>query len=396
MWEDSSRFRHHVCRSVFKKRTRSVFVAGLKVKHPGLFRCVQERQKDQDLKGGILASTSSSKDMHQQLENVLASIDKRYGAGSVIRLSQSSVGIQGDVIDTGSIGLNSALGIGGYPKGRIVEIYGPESSGKTTLALQAVAAVQLSGGVAAFVDAEHAMDGSYAERLGVVPERLIVSQPDTGEQALDIVERLSGTGMVDLVVVDSVAALVPQAEIEGEMGDQQVGLQARMMSKAMRKLTSAVARTGCTLMFINQLRQKVGVRFGSNEVTTGGHALKYYSSLRLDVRRIGSVKSGEDFVGNRVRVRVVKNKMASPFRKAEFDIRFGEGVCLASELLDYGQQYGLIQRSGSWFSFGDVRLGQGRDRTRNFLLEHPAEFEELKAAVLLVLTKDGNADELES
>ena len=334
--------------------------------------------------------------MHQQLENVLASIDKRYGAGSVIRLSQSSVGIQGDVIDTGSIGLNSALGIGGYPKGRIVEIYGPESSGKTTLALQAVAAVQLSGGVAAFVDAEHAMDGSYAERLGVVPERLIVSQPDTGEQALDIVERLSGTGMVDLVVVDSVAALVPQAEIEGGMGDQQVGLQARMMSKAMRKLTSAVARTGCTLMFINQLRQKVGVRFGSNEVTTGGHALKYYSSLRLDVRRIGSVKSGEDFVGNRVRVRVVKNKMASPFRKAEFDIRFGEGVCLASELLDYGQQYGLIQRSGSWFSFGDVRLGQGRDRTRNFLLEHPAEFEELKAAVLLVLTKDGNSDELES
>ena len=376
---------------------RFVFVVALDAISLGSSRVVQARHKVQETNGGILATTNSNKtNKVKELENVLESIDKRYGHGSVMRLSQSSVGFQEAVVDAGSIGLNVAMGIGGYPKGRIVEIFGPESSGKTTLALQAVASVQRSGGVAAFVDAEHALDAAYADRLGVVSERLVVSQPDTGEQALDIVERLAGTGMIDLVVVDSVAALVPQAEIEGEMGDQQVGLQARMMSKAMRKLTSVVARTGCTLIFINQLRQKVGVRFGSNEITTGGHALKYYASLRLDVRRVGSVKSGECFVGNRVRVRVVKNKMAPPFQKVEFDIRFGRGVCLASELLDYGQQFGLVQRSGSWFSFGDTRLGQGRDRARDFLLENHAVMEEIRAAVMVLLRKPGEENVLAS
>jgi len=376
---------------------RFVFVVALDAINLGSSRVVQARHKVQETNGGILATTNSNKtNKAKVLENVLESIDKRYGHGSVMRLSQSNVGFQEAVVDAGSIGLNVAMGIGGYPKGRIVEIFGPESSGKTTLALQAVASVQRSGGVAAFVDAEHALDAAYADRLGVVSERLVVSQPDTGEQALDIVERLAGTGMIDLVVVDSVAALVPQAEIEGEMGDQQVGLQARMMSKAMRKLTSVVARTGCTLIFINQLRQKVGVRFGSNEITTGGHALKYYASLRLDVRRVGSVKSGECFVGNRVRVRVVKNKMAPPFQKVEFDIRFGRGVCLASELLDYGQQFGLVQRSGSWFSFGDTRLGQGRDRARDFLLENHAVMEEIRAAVMILLRKPGEENVLAS
>jgi recombination protein RecA len=326
------------------------------------------------------------------LDKAISNIEKTYGKGAVMRLSENGRRLAEDAIQSGSIGLDLALGVGGYPRGRIVEIYGPESSGKTTLALHAIASVQEGGGTAAFIDAEHAMDGHYAQRLGVSLENLLVAQPDCGEQALEIVERLVSSGAVDLLVVDSVAALVPLAEIEGQMEDQQVGLQARMMSKAMRKLTSLVSKSHCTLIFINQLRQKVGVRFGSNEVTSGGNALKYYASLRLDIRRIGSTKTGETFTGNRVRVRVVKNKTAPPFRTAEFDIRFGEGICRASELLDLGEQHGLIQRAGSWFAFGETKLGQGRDKAREFLLEKPEIFDELAVIVSAACGMTGNAE----
>jgi recombination protein RecA len=326
------------------------------------------------------------------LNKAILNIEKTYGKGAVMRLSGKELGLASDAIPTGSIGLDMALGVGGYPRGRIVEVYGPESSGKTTLALHAIASVQAQGGTAAFVDAEHAMDGQYAQKLGVDLEHLLVAQPDCGEQALEIVERLVTSGAVDLLVVDSVAALVPQAELDGQMEDMQVGLQARMMSKAMRKLTSLVSKSHCTLIFINQLRSKVGVRFGSNEVTSGGNALKYYASVRLDIRRIGSTKSGEALVGNKVRVRVVKNKTAPPFRTAEFEIRFGLGVCRASELLDLGEESGLIQRSGSWFSFGDTKLGQGRDKAREYLLDNPDCLNALSQVVMSSMGLAGPGD----
>jgi len=326
------------------------------------------------------------------LDKAILNIEKTYGKGAVMRLSGDDLGLDADAIPTGSVGLDMALGVGGYPRGRIVEVYGPESSGKTTLALHAIASVQAQGGTAAFIDAEHAMDGHYAQKLGVDLEHLLVAQPDCGEQALEIVERLVTSGAVDLLVVDSVAALVPQAELDGQMEDMQVGLQARMMSKAMRKLTSLVSKSHCTLIFVNQLRSKVGVRFGSNEVTSGGNALKYYASVRLDIRRIGSTKSGEALVGNRVRVRVVKNKTAPPFRTAEFEIRFGLGVCRASELLDLGEDNGLIQRSGSWFSFGDTKLGQGRDKAREYLLDNPDCQKALSQMVMASMGLVGSED----
>jgi recombination protein RecA len=331
---------------------------------------------------GIVRETEARR---KALDAAISNIEKTYGKGAVMHLVGGESGLAEDAILSGSLSLDLALGVGGYPRGRIVEIYGPESSGKTTLALHAIASIQKSGGTAAFVDAEHAMDGNYAQRLGVDLEHLVVSQPDCGEQALEIVERLVASGAVDLLVVDSVAALVPQAELDGQMEDVQVGLQARMMSKAMRKLTSLVSRSHCTLIFINQLRSKIGVRFGSNEVTSGGNALKYYASIRMDIRRIGSTKSGEVLVGNKVRVRVVKNKAAPPFRTAEFEIRFGHGVCRPSELLDLGETFGLVQRSGSWFSFEGSRMGQGREKAREFLIENPKFQERLSELVMAAM-----------
>lgn len=305
------------------------------------------------------------------LDSTLATIRRLYGTGAIMRLD-GSVAEGVDVISTGSLGLDLALGIGGVPRGRMTEIFGPESSGKTTVALHLIAEAQRGGGIAAFVDAEHAFDPAYARRLGVRVEDLVVSQPDSGEQALELVEHLVRSGAVDLVVVDSVAALAPAAELEGQMGDAQVGLQARMMSKAMRKLTALISRTRCAVLFINQLRQKIGVTFGPSEVTTGGNALKYYTSVRLDIRRIGGVKAGDDAVGSRTRVRVVKNKLAAPFRTAEFEILFGTGISRSGELVDLGEAVGAIVRSGSWYSCGDVRLGQGRESARQRLEEDAA------------------------
>lgn len=300
----------------------------------------------------------------EALEKAILGIQRQFGAGSLQRLDGSVAEMAGEPISTGSLGLDLALGIGGLPRGRMVEIYGPEASGKTTLALQAIASAQAAGGVAAMIDAEHAMDPSYAANLGVDLPKLLVSQPDSGEQALEIVEQLVRSAAVDLVVVDSVAALVPEAEISGQMGDLQVGLQARMMSKAMRKLTSVISKTHCTVIFVNQLRQKIGVMFGPKEVTTGGNALKYYTSVRLDVRRIATLKHKDQAVGSRTRVRVVKNKVAAPFRSTEFDIVFGKGVCEYGELLDLGLEWGVVQKAGSWLSMGEVRLGQGRENAR--------------------------------
>jgi len=287
-----------------------------------------------------------------------------------------------DVIPTGSLGLDIALGIGGVPRGRVVEIYGPESSGKTTIALQLIANAQRLGGCAAFVDAEHALDVAYASNLGVNLSSLLIAQPDSGEQALDLVECLVRTEALDVVVVDSVAALTPMAELEGQIGDQQVGLQARMMSKAMRKLTAIVAKTRCTVLFINQLRHKIGVTFGSREVTTGGNALKYYASVRLDIRRIGGVKQGEQMLGNRTRVRVVKNKVSPPFRQAEFELIFGTGVSREGEILDFGEELGIISRSGAWYAYGETRLGQGRERAREYLASHLDEKSDLERQIL--------------
>ncbi len=295
------------------------------------------------------------------LDAAIERIRKLYGAGAIMRLDGSSIESVDAAISTGSLGLDRALGVGGLPRGRVVELFGPESSGKTTLALHAIASVQADGGTAAFVDAEHALDPSYARALGVRLEELLLSQPDSGEQALEIVDLLGRSGAVDLIVVDSVAALTPQAELEGAMDDLQVGLLARMMSKAMRKLTAALSRSRCTVLFINQLRQKIGVTFGSGEVTTGGNALKYYASVRLDIRRIGTLRRGEESVGARVRVRVVKNKVAPPFRQVEFDVRFGEGISRELELLDLGTEAGVLRRSGSWYHLDDRCLGNGRE-----------------------------------
>lgn len=319
-------------------------------------------------------------DKKKAIENAIAQIEKTYGKGSIMRFGDGAE-MNVEYIPTGSLSLDVALGIGGLPKGRIVEIYGPESSGKTTLALHVLAEAQRRGGEIAFVDAEHALDPTYARALGVRVEDMLISQPDTGEQALEITESLVRSGAIDVVVVDSVAALVPRAEIEGEMGDSYVGLQARLMSQALRKLTGAIGKTNCIVIFINQLREKVGVVYGNPEVTTGGRALKFYSSVRIDVRRVETLKNGSEIIGNRTRAKVVKNKVAPPFREAEFDIMYGEGISRVGELVDLGVKLDLVQKAGSWFSMGETRIGQGRDAAKNYLREHTEEAAALEAEI---------------
>jgi len=311
------------------------------------------------------------KERNKALDIAVGQIEKQFGKGSIMRLGQRGAIAAVECIPTGAISIDYALGIGGMPRGRVVEVYGPESSGKTTLALQVIAEAQKAGGMAAFVDAEHALDAKYAQKLGVDLENLLVSQPDNGEQALEIVEVLIRSGGVDVVVVDSVAALVPKAEIEGEMGDAQMGLQARLMSQALRKLTGIVSKSKTTLIFINQLREKIGVMFGNPETTTGGRALKFYASVRIDIRRIASIKDGDQVIGGRTRVKVVKNKMAPPFREAEFDIMYGEGISREGDLLDLGVEKRIIEKSGAWFAYGGDRLGQGRENAKQFLKENP-------------------------
>ncbi len=321
------------------------------------------------------------------LELAVSTIEKQFGKGSIMRLGTAdSLNKDVEVIPTGSLSLDIALGIGGFPKGRIIEIFGPESSGKTTLALSALAQAQKKGGVVAFVDAEHALDMNYARKLGVNVEDLLVSQPDTGEQALEITETLIRSGAIDVIVIDSVAALVPRAEIEGDMGDSHMGLQARLMSQALRKLTAAINRSKTLVIFINQIRMKIGVMFGNPETTTGGNALKFYSSVRLDVRRIGAIKSGEDVVGNRTAVKVVKNKMAPPFTKVEFDLMYGEGISAEGDILDLSVTANLVEKAGAWYSYKGERLGQGRDHSKEFLRSNPAIMEELRK---LILSKNG-------
>ena len=317
-------------------------------------------------------------DKSKALEAALGQIEKNFGKGSIMKLGQQGSAVELEAISTGSLGLDIALGIGGLPKGRIIEIYGPESSGKTTLALHAVAEAQKVGGTCAFVDAEHALDPSYAKKLGVNVEDLLISQPDAGEQALEIADTLVRSSAIDVLVIDSVAALVPRAELEGEMGDHHVGLQARLMSQALRKLTSSVARSNTLIIFINQIRMKIGVMFGNPETTTGGNALKFYSSVRLEIRRIGAIKDKDDVVGNHTRVKVVKNKVAPPFKTIEFDIMYGEGVSKAGELIDLGVQAGIVEKSGSWFSYDSQRIGQGKENVRTFLKENPQMADEIE------------------
>ena len=325
------------------------------------------------------------------LQAAMDKIEKSFGKGSIMKLGDDSFE-DVEVIPTGSVGLNSALGVGGYPRGRIIEIYGPESSGKTTLAIHAIAEAQKMGGIAAIIDAEHAFDRFYAQKLGVDIDNLLISQPDCGEQALEIAEQLIRASAIDIVVIDSVAALTPKAEIEGEMGDNKVGLQARLMSQALRKLTSAISKTKTTCIFINQLREKIGVMFGNPETTTGGNALKFYASVRLDIRRVSQLKDGEDAIGNSVRVKVVKNKVAPPFRKAEFDIMFGEGISRTGEIVDLGVQYGIIKKSGSFFSYNDTKLAQGRDRTKALIADNPELAEELEMKIAEAIK--GNVEEV--
>jgi len=314
------------------------------------------------------------------LQLALGAIEKSYGKGAIMKLGEGTA-VDIPVISSGSISLDIALGVGGYPRGRIIEVYGPESSGKTTLTLHAIAECQRLGGVAAFIDAEHALDPSYARRLGVNVDELLVSQPDHGEQALEIVDTLVRSGAVDIIVVDSVAALVPKAEIEGDMGDSHVGLQARLMSQALRKLTGTINRTKTIVIFINQIREKIGVMFGSPETTTGGRALKFYASVRMDIRRIGAIKDGTEVVGNRTRVKVVKNKVAPPFREAEFDIIYGEGISSMGEVIDLGVDQGILKKSGSWYAYGDTSIGQGREAAKTWLREHREEREEVKRRI---------------
>ncbi|MBL7983514.1 MAG: recombinase RecA [Flavobacteriales bacterium] len=327
-----------------------------------------------------------NKEKLKALQLTMDKMDKTFGKGAIMRLGDNAVE-KVEVIPTGSIGLDLALGIGGYPKGRVVEIYGPESSGKTTLAIHAIAQVQRMGGIAAIVDAEHAFDRSYAESLGVDTQNLLISQPDNGEQALEIADNLIRSGAIDLLVVDSVAALTPRAEIEGEMGDSAVGMQARLMSKALRKLTGTISKTGCCCIFINQLREKIGVMFGNPETTTGGNALKFYASIRLDIRRSNQIKDGENPVGNRTKVKVVKNKVAPPFQKAEFDIMFGKGISKTGEIIDMGVELNIIKKSGSWFAYEDNKLGQGRDAVRQLLEDNQELCDELEAKIKASVTK---------
>ena len=326
------------------------------------------------------AAVPAGSDKKKALETAMQQIEKMYGKGSIMRYGENAE-TNVEAIPTGSLALDLALGIGGVPRGRIIEIYGPESSGKTTLALHVLAEAQKMGGEVAFVDAEHALDPTYAKALGVNVEAMLISQPDTGEQALEITEALVRSGAIDVVVVDSVAALVPRAEIEGEMGDSFVGLHARLMSQALRKLTGVIAKTNSIVIFINQLREKVGVMYGNPEVTTGGRALKFYASVRIDVRRIEALKSGGEIIGNRTRAKVVKNKVAPPFREAEFDIMYGEGISRLGEMLDLGVKLDLVQKSGSWFNMGDIRLGQGRDAAKQYFRDHPDEADKLEAAI---------------
>ena len=322
-----------------------------------------------------------SVDKSKALDAALSQIERAFGKGSIMKLGANDSVVEIETIPTGSLGLDIALGVGGLPKGRIIEIYGPESSGKTTLALQTIAEAQKKGGICGFIDAEHALDPVYARKLGVDLENLLISQPDTGEQALEITDTLVRSGAVNLVVVDSVAALTPKSELEGDMGDSSVGVQARLMSQAMRKLTGSISRSNCMVIFINQIRMKIGVMFGNPETTTGGNALKFYSSIRLDVRRIAALKDGDEVVGNRTRVKVVKNKVAPPFRQAEFDILYNQGISKEGDLLDLGVEAGLVEKSGAWYSYGEERIGQGRENARRFLLENADICEQLADAV---------------
>ncbi|MDO4986367.1 recombination protein RecA [Xylanibacter ruminicola] len=324
---------------------------------------------------------SPQQEKMKALQAAMSKIEKDYGKGSIMRMGDEQID-NVEVIPTGSIGLNAALGVGGYPKGRIIEIYGPESSGKTTLAIHAIAECQKNGGIAAFIDAEHAFDRFYAAHLGVDVENLYISQPDNGEQALEIADQLIRSSAIDIIVIDSVAALTPKKEIEGDMGDSAVGLQARLMSQALRKLTSTISKTNTTCIFINQLREKIGVMFGNPETTTGGNALKFYASVRLDIRKSQAIKDGDEIVGNQVKVKVVKNKVAPPFRRAEFEITFGEGISKIGEIVDLGVEYEIIKKSGSWFSYGDSKLAQGRDAVKALLKDNPELCEELEAKIM--------------
>jgi recombination protein RecA len=327
-----------------------------------------------------------NKEKLKALEVTLGKIEKDFGKGTIMKLGDHAIeNIQ--IISTGSIGLDAALGIGGFPRGRVIEIYGPEASGKTTLAMHAIAEAQKNGGIAAIIDAEHTFDRNYAEKLGIDVENLLISQPDNGEQALEITDNLIRSGALDIVVIDSVAALTPKAEIEGEMGDSKMGLQARLMSQALRKLTANISKTNTSCVFINQLREKIGVMFGNPETTTGGNALKFYASVRVDIRRTAQLKEGEEIVGNRTRVKIVKNKLAPPFRKADFDILYGEGISQLGEVVDLGTDFNIIKKSGSWFSYGDTKIGQGRDAVKQILKDNPELYEELKAKVQEALKK---------
>ncbi|QUB78290.1 recombinase RecA [Prevotella jejuni] len=331
-------------------------------------------------------TTSAAEGKLKALQAAMSKIEKDFGKGSIMRMGDEQIE-QVEVIPTGSVALDTALGVGGYPRGRIIEIYGPESSGKTTLAIHAIAEAQKQGGIAAFIDAEHAFDRFYAEKLGVDVDNLWISQPDNGEQALEIADQLIRSSAIDILVVDSVAALTPKKEIEGDMGDSAVGLQARLMSQALRKLTSTIAKTNTCCIFINQLREKIGIMFGNPETTTGGNALKFYSSVRLDIRRVTSIKDGDQVIGNQVRVKIVKNKVAPPFRKAEFEITFGEGISKIGEIVDLGVQYGIIQKSGSWFSYNGTKLAQGRDATKAMIKDNPELAEELEGLIKNTITE---------